>query len=261
MTPKISSLRQRANHISRRWVDPIISIRRLKQSVPLYVRYYEDWQNYLALPGAEPLHLKDAYPQLLDRTTTTSYDDHYFYQAVWATRKILENAPDLHVDIGSHLQFVGQLTALTNILFIDIRPAEIRLDNFRPIEGDIISVPFADNSLGSISCLHVAEHIGLGRYGDPLDPDGTRKAARELTRVLAPQGQLYFSLPVGRPRVCFNAHRIHSPVQILDYFDGLRLASFSCVLDDGSFQERVDTSIVGNANYGCGLFQFTKDFS
>src|ERR1035437_9128085 len=65
--------------------------------------------------------------------------------------------------------------------------------------------------LVSVSCLHVAEHIGLGRYGDPIDPLGTNKALLELQRVLAPGGVLLFSMPVGRERVEFNAQRIWDP--------------------------------------------------
>ena len=42
------------------------------------------------------------------------------------------------------------------------------------------------------------EHIGLGRYGDPIDPQGTEKAATELQRVLAPGGDLYLSLPIEK---------------------------------------------------------------
>jgi len=111
----------------------------------------------------------------------------------------------------------------------------------------------------SISCLHVAEHVGLGRYGDPLDPQGTQKAAYELTRVLAKGGQLYFSLPIGKPRVCFNAHRIHSPGQILEYFKGLKLVGFSGVTDFGRFAENIPPTDLENANYACGMFHFTKE--
>jgi hypothetical protein len=31
--------------------------------------------------------------------------------------------------------------------------------------------------------MHVVEHVGLGRYGDLMDPDGDLKAMRELRRV------------------------------------------------------------------------------
>ncbi len=84
-------------------------------------------------------------------------------------------------------------------------------------------------------------HIGLGRYGDPLDPEGTIKAINELKRVLvlAVGGNLYFSLPVGSPRLCFNAHRIHSPGQILEYFSDLKLVEFSGVDDKGNFLENI----------------------
>jgi hypothetical protein len=42
----------------------------------------------------------------------------------------------------------------------------------------------------SLSGLHVAEHIGLGRYAAPLKPHGTRQACVDSQRVLAPAGNL-----------------------------------------------------------------------
>jgi len=114
------------------------------------------------------------------------------------------------------------------------------------------------DSLESISCLHVAEHIGLGRYGDPLDPLGTKKAADELTRCLAKDGNLYFSLPVGKPRLCFNAHRIHSPRQIIEYFRSLKLVELSGTDDNKKFMTNINIETLENSKYACGLFWFTK---
>ena len=74
---------------------------------------------------------------------------------------------------------------------------------------------FADGSLESLSTLHAVEHFGLGRYGDPIHPDGWRRAAEALARVLAPGGRLYFSVPIGRERLVFNAHRVFSPERCL----------------------------------------------
>ena len=37
-------------------------------------------------------------------------------------------------------------------------------------------------------------------YGDPINPQGTQLAVRELVRVLAPGGNLFLATPVGRPR-------------------------------------------------------------
>ena len=112
--------------------------------------------------------------------------------------------------------------------------------------------------LSIFSCLHVAEHIGLGRYGDQLDPKGTFSTAVELERVLAPGGNLYFALPIGIPRVCFNAHRIHAAETICAYFSGLTLMEFSGVHDDGRFVERVTLEEFRSSEYACGLFWFSK---
>jgi hypothetical protein len=131
--------------------------------------------------------------------------------------------------------------------------------NLESKKGSILDLPYEDDSLESISCLHVAEHVGLGRYGDPLDPLGTKKAAVELGRCLARGGNLFFSVPVGKPRVCFNAHRIHAPGQILDYFGGLKLVELSGTDDDKQFRENVDVDILANGRYGCGMFWFTKE--
>jgi len=151
------------------------------------------------------------------------------------------------------------LSTIAKVTFIDIRPLNANLKNLKPEYGSILEMPYSDNSIVSLSCLHVAEHIGLGRYGDPLDPEGTLKATRELIRVLARGGDLYFSLPVGKPRLCFNAHRIHSPEQILNYFVELKLVEFSGVNDKGNFLENIDPSELANQDYACGMFWFRKD--
>lgn len=206
----------------------------------------------------DPIKLMDLYPCLHEKTQTTSFDAHYFYQNAWVMRRIKENCPNHHVDVGSSIDFVAMLSALTKVTFIDIRPLQAHLKNLVCIQGNILSLPFKECSIDSLSCLHVAEHIGLGRYGERLDPEGTQKAARELARVLGLKGNLYFSLPVGHSRVCFNAHRIHSPCQVLDLFAPLHLMEFSVVDDDRLFCENTNPELYGHLQYGCGLFWFKK---
>ena len=241
-----------------RWLKPLIDPSMLVRGIPRYVDFLKDWAEYSRLEGSESIKLLDTYPCIHKKTQTTSFDTHYFYQDIWAFKKIYEFRPNHHVDVGSAIDFVGFLTAITKVTFVDIRPLLATLDNFESRKGSILSLPFEDNSLLSLSCLHVAEHIGLGRYGDPFDPLGTEKACKELSRVLAPKGKLYFSVPVGKPRLCFNAHRIHSPEQIIDYFSDLELVEFSGIDDKGRFISNADISIFKNEDYGCGLFWFKK---
>lgn len=232
--------------------DPLRAFRGLLS----YPRYLGDWWRYARLPGAEPLRVADALPQLGENTAITRVDAHYFYVNGWAMRRIVAQRPAQHVDIGSQTMFINLLGAVVPVTYVDYRPLVACIDGITNRRGDILNLPFADASIESLSCLHVAEHIGLGRYGDPLNPQGTRNACVELQRVLAPGANLYFALPVGKPRVCFNAHRVHAPETIIEYFEGIELVEFSGVHDDGRYVERVSLNEFNDEEYACGLFWF-----
>jgi hypothetical protein len=243
---------------ARRWFlqifDPVAAVHGLFA----YPRYFADWRCYVGKPGAEPLKAANAYPQLHDRTGITRVDAHYFYTNGWAMRRILANRPAHHTDIGSQTMFVNLLSAVFPVTFVDYRPLEAHMDGLTNRSGDILNLPFTDGSVESLSCLHVAEHIGLGRYGDQLNPRGTYQAALELKRVLARDGNLYFALPVGKPVVCFNAHRIHAPETIIEYFSELELVEFSGLHDDGRFVVCAALDEFIESEYACGMFWFRK---
>ncbi len=241
-----------------RWILPYFNPSHFFTAFFRYFRYFGNWIKYKSIKGSEKIRWIDTYPSLHDRTATTSFDAHYFHQGIWAFNKIKKSASPEHVDVGSQISYVGFLTSVTKVTFVDIRPLEAQLENYRSQPGSILEMPYKDNSIPSLSSLHVAEHIGLGRYGDPIDPKGSYKACRELARVLAKGGNLYFSLPVGKPRVCFNSHRIHSPSQILEYFNDLKLIELSGITDEGKFVENIDRAVLENSDYACGLFHFSK---
>ncbi len=198
------------------------------------------------------------FPQLMDRSRTTPFDPHYVHQGPWTLRHLTATKPKLHVDIASYVGYLGFFATVAPTEFVDIRPVKLGMPGVTEHEGSVLKLPYDDQSLASVSCLHVVEHIGLGRYGDPLDPLGTAHACAELARVLAPGGILYLSAPIGRPRVCFNAHRVHSMEQLRQYTAPLRLLSFDAVLDNGSYVEDCDSEIITTQEYACGLFRFTR---
>lgn len=220
--------------------------------------YLRDWHRYGRMEGAEPLGLIDSWPQLHDRTPKTPFDAHYFWSSGWAMRRIVAQRPGHHVDIGSQVMFVNLLSAVVPVTFVDYRPLDVQVEGLDCRSGDILNLPFEDQSIESLSCLHVAEHIGLGRYGDPLNPQGTRQACAELQRVLAPGGCLYFAVPIGRQRICFNAHRIHAPATIAEYFCDLEMVELSGVHDDGRYAEGRPLDEFAESRYACGLFRFRR---
>jgi hypothetical protein len=109
--------------------------------------------------------------------------------------------------------------------------------------------------------MHVVEHIGLGRYGDTISPDGDLVAMNELSRVLAVNGDLLFVVPLGQPKVVFNAHRIYSYQQIIDCFRALELVEFALIPDNpaqGGLITNASHDLADSQEYGCGCFWFKK---
>lgn len=242
-----------------RWLQPLY--RQPVTGWAGYLRLFADWRKYLAAGGQA--RLIDFYPCLADRTQTTPIDPQYFYQAVWAAGKIRSNAARLHVDVGSEVNFVGMLSTMVPVEFVDIRPLPVEVENLSCRKGSIVALPYADASVASVSSMHVLEHIGLGRYGDPIDPEGTHKGCRELARILAPVGSLYVSIPIGIPRVKFNGLRVFSVQEIFNYFRGLELADMAFVDNFGRFYSRVDPGNItfdeqAGADFALGCFHFVK---
>ena len=219
-------------------------------------RYLQDLRAYMRAPGAEPWGRVTLKPMLEERTSSHSFDAHYVYLGAWAFRHITRAHPAQHIDVAGQIGWVTCLASVTHVVFIDVRPFLGQVENLESRAGSVLSLPFADRSVPSLSCLHVAEHIGLGRYGDPIDPLGTRKAFTELARVLAAPGRLYFVLPVGRPSVAFNAHRVHDPATIEEWIreEGLVLREFAAVDDGGRFLPSASPADMRDQAYACGMF-------
>lgn len=187
---------------------------------------------------------------------------HYFHQDLWAARKVFAVRPVRHVDIGSRVDgFVAHLLVFMPVEYVDIRPLPEPIANLTAIRMDATALHlYPDDSVLSLSSLNAAEHFGLGRFSDPIDPMACFTFMSSLGRVLAPGGRLYFSTPIGRERVEFNAHRVFALNTVLAQFARLRLLSFSYVDDDGRLHEDVRAGhFPSGADHACGLFEFTKD--
>ena len=99
--------------------------------------------------------------------------------------------------------------------------------------------------------------LAMGGAGFAIGMD---RALRELCRVVAPGGLLYLSVPVGRERVAFNAHRISDAEgvvrKVADH--GLTLCTFAYVDDGGRFHDPARPEEARGLDYGCGCFLFER---
>ncbi|MCA6436623.1 MAG: DUF268 domain-containing protein [Bacteroidota bacterium] len=210
------------------------------------------------------INWSDRFIYLNDNTKDTFFDAHYIYHPAWAARIVKKLNFEKHIDISSTLHFAAIVSAFKTIEFYDYRPANLNLSNLTTNFADLTKLPFKNNSIQSISCMHVIEHIGLGRYGDPIDPKADLVAMGELKRVTQVGGNLLIVVPVGKPRIQFNAHRIYSYELITNFFlkDGIfKIEDFLLIPDDSiknGNKLNASAEEVNSQYYGCGCWHFVK---
>jgi hypothetical protein len=206
------------------------------------------------------------YPCLLDRSAGAATLGEYFWQDLYVARRIIEADPARHVDVGSRIDgFVSHIACQRQIEVYDIRPLDVEIPNVRFRRWDLTATGTGapDETADCVSCLHTLEHLGLGRYGDRVDPDAWQEGLARLAGLVAPGGRLWLSAPVGRRRVEFNAHRVFDPRELresaLDL--GLALDEFSIVDGHGNhrfFTSEADWNLVASESYVLGIYLFRR---
>jgi SAM-dependent methyltransferase len=191
---------------------------------------------------------------------------HYFHQDLFVAQQICKHSPVRHIDIGSLVDgFVAHVAAFREIEVWDIRAIDSKVQNIKFYQADLMQLPEAlIASTDSVSSLHAIEHFGLGRYGDPIDYFGYKKAIENIHAILKEKGRFYFSVPIGPQRIEYNAHRVFSLKYLFDYLATyFEIETLSIVDDNGNFHKHVQISdaIIENnygCHYGCGIFELIK---
>lgn len=240
-------------------VNPI-NIGKNVWGLPTYIHNWVVYNRDCSSESSFKIRLAHIYPRLGDRYQNAGIaKGDYFHQDLWVARKIFTVNPREHWDIGSRVDgFIAHLLSFRNVNVIDIRALDSKIPGLIFHQGDVTALNIPNNSIESLSCLHAMEHVGLGRYGDSIDPEGCFKGMQEIQRVLAPGGILYFSVPIGKERLEFNAHRIFDPLTILDVFSSLKLVEFAAVNGIGDLIEMAQLEDFRAVPRALGLFIFEK---
>jgi SAM-dependent methyltransferase len=222
-------------------------------------------QLLMASQGEKPLSFEmkwsDRWLFLYDQSESIQFEPHYTYHPAWAARVIAKIQPERHVDISSTLGFVTMLSAFVKTDYFEWRPPNLKLSDLSCSHANLLALPFNSDSISSLSCMHVVEHAGLGRYGDPVDIHGDLKAISELKRVLSPGGDLLFVVPIGgQAKILFNAQRTYSYEIVMDAFSDFELVEFALILEDANGMVYNDDARnqVKRQEQGCGCFWFKK---
>ncbi len=215
------------------------------------------------------------YPWLQDyRNEAGSLAMDYFLQDIYVAKKIHELGYKHIFDIGSRLDgYISHLLAMDiKVTMIDIRPLSHYIHNLEFIQGDATDLSnIESNSIPFLTCLHALEHFGLGRYNDPVDYNGWKKALLNYARVIEKNGYLIVSTPIGFYEVVmFNAHRIFDPETIPNFLEGkLQLCEFTAITKENVLsydfesgkndREFTFQEVRGYIDaYDCGIYVFKK---
>lgn len=249
-------------------IDP----RRMLRGLVALPRYLRDRRRYRAMASG-PIGWR---PCLHDRDHEGGEArSEYFLQDLEVARRIHATAPRRVLDVGSRVDgFVAHVAAFRTIEVIDVRPLPAGIAGVVFHQADISNITAVRAHFGldggpgyadAVTCLHVIEHVGLGRYGDPLDPDGPARALETLAALVVPRGRLYLSTPVGRPRVEFNANRVFDPEALVAMAraHGLRADRLTVIGTGG----RIDEVVVSQETfrelaaqpYHLGMFEFVRE--
>lgn len=225
----------------------------------------EDRRVYTELNTREnfAIHEKDIYPIILDKYSEMGSVNNYFWQDLWAAKLIHKNHPQLHYDIGSRLDgFIAHILAMDiPIKVIDVRSFPVPIENMDTVVDDATELrQFEDDSVESLSALCSLEHFGLGRYGDKVDPEACFKVFEKIQDKLKVGGRLYISVPIGKEKVQFNAHRIFYASTIVNAFSRMELKELSCCTES-RIMKNIDINQFDNYDGKqpiYGLFYFIK---
>jgi SAM-dependent methyltransferase len=237
---------------------------RLFRGLIFLPRYFGDWRIFRRGYSGKMVPL----PCLHDRDAPGgTARGEYFWQDLYVAREIYRASPSRHLDIGSRVDgFVAHVASFRNIEVIDIRRIEDTVPGVTFRQADLMdSSAVPDGSSPSLSCLHALEHFGLGRYGDSINPMGHRDGLRNLARIVANGGVLYLSVPVGKARVEFNAHRVICPNWLVRQASefGLKLRKFAWVSPGGVLTEDDPLAPLldwlAGEDYNLGIFVFEKN--
>ncbi len=238
----------------------------------LYLQIKKSSGKYSKFPSA--VKFSKPLPEIYDpQKESGSASGHYYHQDLLVANKIFKKSPEIHLDIASRIDgFVSHLLSFEQKLLIgDIRPLDIKNENC-----DFIQINLLDENecsklkkFKSISCLHAIEHMGLGRFGDPIDYLGHLKAINNLSKLLSVSGILYLSHPLGQKgRIQFNAHRIISLGEAFEIFRNCNLTveEFAYVDDKGDLYKindltQIDYKNSFYLNHGCAIWTLKKEIS
>jgi hypothetical protein len=235
--------------------DPVQFARGLRG----FPRYVATFLKFMTLKPVGKIKVAPALSDFYDQAGSAK--GHYFWQDLLTAQWIYKNRPTRHLDVASRIDgFIAHLLCFRDVDILDVRPLETSIPGLRVLLGNAQEeITYLHGKYDSVSSLHSIEHFGLGRYGDPLDPNGHIKGIMNISKLVEPDGHLFLSFPIGKPEIQFNSQRIihpEWPIEALQQFilEEFVLIPWKSEPIHGLSPSDIDLSLQGL----CGLYKFKR---
>jgi len=188
-------------------------------SIPVSYAYFD---NTYSKPQVHTSEIFDAYIQKALRREWGYYGetDEYLYQALDELKDQIQ---------GKEIAIIGSAVPWYESIVLAYGAHPIVIE-YNPVTTSDNRVTYLTpdqywknpRKFDLILSISSTEHDGLGRYGDPIDPDGDLKSMENFKKMLNPEGKLLIAFPVGPDHLVWNAHRVYGQIRLKMLFKGWR---------------------------------------
>jgi SAM-dependent methyltransferase len=108
---------------------------------------------------------------------------------------------------------------------IDLEPFQpFLMPGFRVIQGDFLEWDFGNERFDLVILCSAVEHFGLGgRYGAAAENDADLRCMRKVKELLAVDGRVILTLPLGQDYVLAPWHRVYGRERFPRLIDGFHI--------------------------------------
>jgi hypothetical protein len=188
---------------------------------PVFINFQKIYREYFSKPEAETLGIRIS-PILLKENT----DKYRFYQNHWFMERIKNVSAEKILDIGTNLELIGAASAVIPGTSIQPFQEDLHIDSLEIKDCALSNANIQDKSQSLTTSLSFIETVGMGQYGEELDPLAGIKLLKEINRIIAPGGSFIGSMAIGRDSfIDFNKRRGIEKKEALKIFPDFEIIS------------------------------------
>jgi len=199
------------------------------------MRYENDFKEYVTqlrngsdkrLETSDILRFGDHFVESKEYFTHYDAFAKYAFEEVWKFNKTSDKTPRIF-DVGSTKAFLSILSVFCEVEALNLNDPLDYHTSVKYTKGDISEYnPRLNPKAGSydfITSFASFHLLGLGRYGDKINPAAQSKFVELCDTLLAPGGKVIFSFSFGKDQLLFNNGWVFSLETIKNFFSNFKI--------------------------------------